>query len=271
MAELLYGAPAADEVRKRALELIEPLGLRPLLAIVRSGTDPDDLAYEKGIRAACAKCGVDVWTAELPAYVPEDTLVHAVHRIGRDEAVHGVIVMCPRQYDRGLIAAAIGRAKDVDGAGYNEGGHFTPCTAEAVMEILDHYGVECAGKKATVVGRGAVTGAPIAALLSDRGAEVSVCHSRTENSDEVCREADILVTTAGKAGLIGENHMRPGQVVIDVGINPAPDGKLCGDVDFAAAQRVAAAVTPVPGGVGAVTPYILALHTARAAAERKKL
>lgn len=147
MAELLYGAPAADEVRKRALELIEPLRLRPLLAIVRAGTDPDDLAYEKGIRAACAKCGVDVWTAELPAYVPEDTLVHAVHRIGRDEAVHGVIVMCPRQYDRGLIAAAIGRDKDVDGAGNEEGGHFTPCTAEAVMEILDHYGVECAGKK----------------------------------------------------------------------------------------------------------------------------
>lgn len=271
MAQLLYGAPVADEVRAQALELIRPLGLRPLLAVVRTGADPDDRTYEKSIRAACAKCGVDVWTAELPAFAPQDALVRAARRIGRDEAIHGVIVMCPRQYDLGLIAAAVGRDKDVDGAGFAEGGVFVPCTAEAVAALLDYYGVECAGKKVTVVGRGAVTGAPAAALLADRGADVSVCHSRTENPAELCREADILVCTAGRAGLIGADRMRPGQVIVDVGINLSPEGKLCGDCDFDAARRIAAAVTPVPGGVGAVTPYLLALHTARAAAERRKL
>lgn len=271
MAKILYGAPVAQEIRGRISELIEPLGLRPLLAVVRAGSDADDTAYEKGLRAVCKKCGVDVWTAELPAFVPQEVLVRAVHRVGRDEAISGVIVMCPRQYDRGLIAAAIGRDKDVDGVGFEEGGVFAPCTAEAVLELLDHYGVECAGKKVTVVGRGAVSGAPAAALLADRGADVYVCHSKTEDPETLCRSADILVCTAGKAGLIGKSRLRPGQVVVDVGINPAPDGTLVGDVVFSQAEEIAAAVTPVPGGVGAVTPYILALHTARAAAERRKL
>ena len=202
MAQLLYGAPVADEVCAQALELIRPLGLRPLLAVVRAGADPDDRAYEKSIRAACAKCGVDVWTAELPAFAPQDALVRAVHRIGRDEAIHGVIVMCPRQYDLGLIAAAVGRDKDVDGAGFAEGGVFVPCTAEAVAALLDYYGVECAGKKVTVVGRGAVTGAPAAALLADRGADVSVCHSRTENPAELCRRADIITPNITEASLL---------------------------------------------------------------------
>lgn len=271
MAEKLYGAPAAEELRHRALEYAEPLKLRPVLAVVRTGADPDDAAYEKSLRAACAKCGVEVWTAELPAFAPQDVLVRAAHRIGRDAAVHGVIVMCPRQYDRGLIAAAIGRDKDVDGAGFAEGGRFAPCTAQAVLELLDYYGIDPAGKNAVVVGRSAVAGAPCAALLEARGAEVSVCHSKTPEPAALCRAADILVCTAGRAGLIGAERMRPGQIIVDVGINVGPDGHICGDADGGAAERIVSAYTPVPGGVGAVTPYVLALHTAQAAAERTRL
>ena len=271
MAEKLYGAPVAEELRTRTMEYTEPLKLRPVLAIFRTGADADDVSYERSLRAACSKCGEDVWTAELPAFAPQDALVRAVHRIGRDKDVDGVIVMCPRQYDRGLIAAAIGRGKDVDGAGYEEGGAFVPCTAQAVMETLDFYGVEPAGKNVVVIGRSAVSGAPAAALLTERGARVTVCHTGTDEPEKLCRQADILVCTAGKAGLVDAERMKAGQVIIDVGINVAPDGSVCGDVIAADAERIAAAYTPVPRGVGAVTPYVLALHVAQAAAERKKL
>jgi methylenetetrahydrofolate dehydrogenase (NADP+)/methenyltetrahydrofolate cyclohydrolase len=266
MTKLLYGAPAADGVRGEAAGLAASLGFAPALAIVRTGSEPDDLAYEKSIRAACAKCGVEVFTAELPGYTPQDVLVSSVRRVAGDRAVHGVIVMCPRQYDLGLLGAAIGPDKDVDGMGYMEGrGAFAPCTAESVLSVLDFYGIECAGRRVTVVGRGALAGAAAAMLLEDRGAVVSVCHRGTENPEELCRSAEILVCAAGKAGLIGRSRLSPGQTVVDVGINVLPGGGVCGDVDMDAARDLVAAVTPVPGGVGAVTPYILALHTALAA------
>ena len=268
-AALLRGAPAAQAVKAQAIDICSALSKPPVLAIVRTGSEADDLAYEKGIRGACAKCGVTVWTAQLPAYVPQDVLVRSVHRIGLDPSVDGVIVMCPRQYDAGLIGSAIGAKKDVDGMSFAEGGAFAPCTAAAVMEIISHYHISCTGKKVTVVGRGALTGAPIAKLLCDAGAVVSVCCRATENPQALCRGADILVSAAGKAGLIGADRLSPGQTVIDVGINPAPGGGICGDVDPLAAE-IPAALTPVPGGVGAVTPYILALHTAQAAQNRGK-
>ncbi len=271
MTRLLYGAPAADAVKAQTAHIVEELGFSPVLAILRAGEEPDDLAYERSVRKICAKCGVDVYTAVLPGYVPQDALVKAAHKLGQDPGVHGVIVMCPRQYDFGLIGAAIGPDKDVDGMNFAAGSAFAPCTAAAVMAMLDCYGVELPGRKVTVIGRGALVGAPIATLMSDRGCEVSVCHRGTPDPEMLCKNAEILVAAVGRAGFVAGSRLSAGQIVIDVGINVLENGMLCGDVDMAAARDTVDAITPVPGGVGAVTPYILALHTAKAAQKLQKM
>lgn len=225
----------------------------------------------------CEKAGVSVRRYLLPRDCAGEQLMGMLEEINADGSIHGCLLLRPLE-DRGLEEAAcalLDPRKDVDGmtraslAGVfaRTGEGYPPCTAQACVELLDHYGVEPAGKRVAVVGRSLVVGRPLAMLLQARDATVTMCHSRTADLPSVCREAEILIAAAGSAGLIGPGCVSPGQIVLDVGVNAGPDGALVGDVDFAAVEPVAGAVTPVPGGVGAVTAAVLAKHVV-AAAER---
>ena len=277
MARLWKGAPVAAALSERVAAQVERLkqrGVSPALAIVRVGQRPEDLSYERGALKRCEMVGITVKQFILPDTVELTELLHIVEAINQDAAIHGCLLFrpLPRHLDEAAVCAALAPSKDVDGitagslAGVFAGSGFPPCTAQACLEILDYYGYELTGKRAVVVGRSLVIGKPAAMLLLQRNATVTLCHTRTADLAAECRRADVLIAAAGKAGMLGVSHIAPGQAVIDVGINLDADGMLVGDVDFAAAEPVADAVTPVPGGVGAVTTSVLARHVAEAAA-----
>lgn len=279
MADLLKGAPVAKaltaELAARA-RVLRAAGCVPTLAIIRAGEREDDLSYERGALKRCEKVGIEVRRILLPADATQEQLMSAIAEVNRDDGVHGCLMFrpLPAGFDEDAAAAALDPAKDVDSmtpasllttlSGRGEG--FAPCTAEAVLAILDHYGVELDGAKVAVVGRSLVIGRPVAAMLTARNATVTTCHTHTRDLAAECRAADIVVAAAGRSRTIGADAVRAGQTVIDVGINwDEAAGKLVGDVDFEAAEHVVDAITPVPGGVGAVTTAILAKHVIEAA------
>lgn len=279
MADLLKGAPVAaaitEDVAARAAALLAQ-GVTPTLAVVRVGEREDDLSYERAALRRCGKAGIAVKRFALPADCSQSDLMAVVAGVNADEGVHGCLMFrpLPSTLDEDAACEAIDPAKDVDGVTREslatlisgQGAGFAPCTAEAVLALLDHYGVELEGARATVVGRSLVIGKPVAMMLQRRHATVTMCHTRTRDLAAECRRADVLVAAAGHAGAVAAEGISPGQVVVDVGINwDGGAGKLVGDVDFAAAEQVAAAVTPVPGGVGAVTTAVLARHVVEAA------
>ena len=278
MADLLKGAPAAaaltERVAARSAALRER-GVEPVLAIVRVGAREDDLSYERAAMKRCERAGVGARRFELPGDCSQDELMAVVREVNDDPGIHGCLMFrpLPRHLDEGAAARALDPAKDVDGitpsslAGVFSGGDgFAPCTAEAVLVLLDHYGCALEGARATVVGRSLVIGRPVAMLLQRRNATVTMCHTRTRDLAGECRRADVVVVAAGHAGTVGAACASPGQVVVDVGINwDESAGRLVGDVDFDAVEPVVAALTPVPGGVGAITTAVLADHTVTAA------
>jgi methylenetetrahydrofolate dehydrogenase (NADP+) / methenyltetrahydrofolate cyclohydrolase len=244
-------------------------GRQPRLAVVTATSDEASAWYVRSIANTAAKVGI---ACDVYATVAED-ITATLTRLAGNPEVHGVILQTPLPGDARLadIATAIPTAKDVDGASPESLGRlmaglaaFAPATAEAVLALLDHYQVELRGRHAVVVGRSVVVGKPAAHLLLGRDATVTICHSRTADLPAITRQADVLVVAAGRPGLIGTEHVSPGTVVIDVGTNATPDGGLAGDVDPAVAE-VAAALTPVPGGVGPVTTALLLRHVAQAA------
>ncbi len=278
MAQLFKGAEvtaALNEKLKADVEALKAQGVVPTLGIVRVGERPDDLSYEKGATKRCETIGVAVEKFVLPEDVTQEELLALIGKINGDSKIHGVLIFrpLPRQIDDDAVRAALSPDKDVDGitdgslvgvfAGNQQG--FPPCTPQACIEILDHFGVDCTGKKAVVVGRSLVVGKPAAMMLIKKNATVTVCHTKTADMPAVCREADILIVAAGRAGVVGREYVREGQIVIDVGINVNAQGKLCGDVDFAAVEPVVGAITPVPGGVGTVTTSVLVGHVVQAA------
>ncbi len=278
MAQILKGAPvveAMNEAISREAAALKTQGVEPTLAMVRVGEREDDIAYERGATKRCEKVGVAVRQVLLPADVSQDDLIQAIQALNRDEKVHGVLLFrpLPRHINDDAVRNALAPQKDIDGitdlslAGVfaNTDTGFAPCTAQACMEILEHYGIGLTGKKAVVVGRSLVVGKPAAMMLLARNATVTVCHTRTVDMPAVCRDAEILIVSAGRAGIIDKNYFSPGQIVIDVGINVKEDGSLCGDVNFADAEAVVEAVTPVPGGVGTVTTSVLVKHVVEAA------
>ena len=279
MAEILKGAPVAAALNEKTAALAAQLrgrGVTPTLAILRIGEQPGDLSYERGTIKRCAEVGIEVKTTALPTDVGQETLMEALQALNRDPGVHGILVFrpLPAPLDEEAVRRALAPEKDVDGvtdgslAGVfcNTPTGFTPCTAQAVMELLAYYRIPCAGRRAAVLGRSLVVGRPAALLLTHENATVTLCHSRTQDLPRIAREADILVVCTGKAQGVGRDCFRPGQTVIDVGIHRGgPNGSLCGDVDFEQASQIADAVTPVPGGVGAVTTAVLVSHVAEAA------
>ena len=279
MAELLKGGPVAraitEDLASRAAAL-RAAGVTPRLAIVRVGEREDDLSYERGALKRCEKVGIEAKQVLLPGDCSQEELLHVVQELNDDASVHGVLLFrpLPDQLDEAEVARSLDPAKDVDCmtpssllhtlADMGEG--FAPCTAEAVLAILDHYEVPLGGARVAVVGRSLVIGKPVSLMLQARNATVTMCHTRTRDLASELKRADVIVAAAGHAGTVGAECVAPGQVVVDVGINwDEQAGKLVGDVDFDAAEPVVAAITPVPGGVGAVTTSILAKHVIESA------
>jgi methylenetetrahydrofolate dehydrogenase (NADP+)/methenyltetrahydrofolate cyclohydrolase len=269
-------AAVRERVRAEVAELVAGGARPPALATVLVGEDPASQIYVRNKRRACEEAGIRSLHHELPAAASEDELLDLVVGLGFDEEVDGILVQLPvpDQIDPDRIVAAIDPAKDVDGLTPTNAGllahgmpGLVPCTPAGVIELLRHEGVELAGAEAVVVGRSKLVGVPVARLLLGADATVTVCHSRSRDLDAVCRRADLLVAAVGVPRLLGEAAVKPGAVVIDVGMNRAEDG-LCGDVDFEAVAPIAAAITPVPGGVGPMTIAMLLVNTLAAARAR---
>ena len=281
MALLLKGGQAAAAMNEKTAARVAALtaaGVVPTLAVVRMGAREDDLSYERGVMNRCAKLGIQVKPYLLEADASQDRLLAVLGEINQDSSIHGCLIFrpLPAQIDDKAVRSTLAPEKDVDGitdaslAGVftGSGVGYAPCTAQACVEILDHYGIPLEGKRATVVGRSLVVGKPAAMLLDRKNATVTICNSRTRNLPEICRSADVLVVAMGKQGAIGGDCVAPGQVVVDVGIHTDENGKLCGDVRFAEAEPVVEAITPVPGGVGAMTTSVLAAHVVEAAEKK---
>lgn len=276
-AQRIEGKPLAAAVKQRVALEVEQLkqrGIRPCLAVILVGEDPASQVYVAGKERDCAQCGMESRRYRLPADTTQAALLELLAQLAADREVHGILVQLPlpAQIDEQTVIAAIPPEKDVDGFTPVNLGRmligqpcFVPCTPAGCLEMIASTGVSLDGKHAVVVGRSNIVGKPAAVLLLQRNATVTVCHSRTKDLADHCRRADVLVAAVGKAGFITGDMVKPGAVVIDVGINRGADGKLCGDVDFAAASEKASFITPVPGGVGLMTRAMLMENTLRAA------
>ena len=269
----LRGMPAAKAILgdlQVRVDRLKEKGLEPKLTVVRVGVREDDLSYERGIYKRFEGVGAKVETIEFPLSVTQEELEKVIVSLNEDASVHGVLLFrpLPKTLDEIRIKSLLAEEKDVDCltsandahlfAGDKKG--YPPCTPQAVMEILDYYDINLTGKKVTVVGRSMVVGKPVAMLLLAKNATVTICHTKTENLQEECRNADIIVACAGVPRMITSDFVREGQVVIDVGIHVVDD-KLCGDVDYDSVSEIVDAITPVPGGVGSVTTTVLLKHT----------
>lgn len=277
--ELLKGLPVANAINEKLMEQVKSIeGPLPHLAIIRVGERPDDCSYERGAVKKMDKVGVRCTTYTFDADIDNETFQAEFDKINENPDIDGILMLrpLPKQLDEKQIENKIDPRKDLDGisplnlakvyAGDESG--YAPCTAEAVIEMLDYAGIDIKGKRVTVVGRSLVIGKPVSMLLMKRNATVTVCHTKTVDMAGTCKNAEILVAAAGSARMIKKEYVADGAVVIDVGINVDDEGSLCGDVDFDAISDIAAAATPVPGGVGSVTTSVLAKHLVKAAMAR---
>lgn len=263
----------AEDAKER-VRILQEHGITPKLTVVRVGAREDDLAYEKGLTKRFSSVGAVTEIIECEYDISQEKLEQIIDKLNQDEFVHGILVFCPlpKHLDEGKIRNRINSQKDVDCLTSLNCAHvfaqdeqgFSPCTPQAVMELLKFYELPLSGKKAVVVGRSMVVGKPLAMMLLKENATVTICHTRTQKLEEECQKADYIFACAGSAKMIKSPCMKEGQILIDVGINYA-DGKLCGDIDYDAAQEIVCAATPVPGGVGSVTTSVLLKHTIQSA------
>lgn len=282
MAQILKGKEVADalsEVVCAQVTALKEKGIQPTLAIVRAGENPSDISYEKGALKRAEKTGVQVRQYIYEESISQEKFLAEIEAMNQDPAIHGVLIFrpLPDQIDDEAVRAALLPEKDVDGitegslAGVFTGTHrgYAPCTARACIELLNHYDIDLTGKKTAVLGRSLVIGKPVAMMAMEKNATVTVCHSRTgrEQMEAICRESDVLIAAMGRAAMVDAGFIKDGQIVLDVGINVNEEGKLCGDVNFDSAEPQAGAITPVPGGIGAVTTAVLMLQTVEAAAK----
>lgn len=276
-AAIIDGKKLAAAVKAEAAAEVQQLkeqGVVPCLAVLLVGEDPASQVYVRGKANDCAECGIESRVIRLDAATTQEELLAQIEALAADDAVHGILVQLPlpAHIDEAAVIAAIPPEKDVDGFTPVNAGRlltgepcFAPCTPAGCLRMIRSTGMDITGKRAVVVGRSNIVGKPAALLLLAENATVTVCHSRTQNLADICREADILVAAVGRQGFITGDMIKPGAVVIDVGINRGADGKLHGDVDFAAASEKAAFITPVPGGVGLMTRAMLMKNTVAAA------
>ena len=277
-ATRLEGPAVAEAISEDVMNRVTALaaqGVTPCLGILRVGERPDDLSYERGACRRAEVTGIAVRHLVFDEGVTTEELVEAVEATNADDSVHGLLILrpLPAHIDEERVCNALAAYKDVDACGERSlgtlftggDGAFAPCTAQASIEILDHYGIEIAGRRALVIGRSLVIGKPLSMLLLDRNATVTIAHSRTVGLEALTREADIVVACVGRAAMVGADHVAPGQTLIDVGIKVANDGSLVGDIAFDEVIDVVDAVTPVPRGVGSVTTSVLCKHVVQAA------
>lgn len=289
MAKLLLGKEVTDalnanlSVRSAALR---EKGITPMLAMIRIGEDPSDLSYERGAKKRAETVGVLVQNHVLDTSVSKEEVLALIDQLNADDAIHGVLLLRPLPAHlkdaENEICNRLDPRKDVDcmthlsNAGVFEGRKdlgFAPCTPAACMEILEHYGIDCTGKSAVVIGRSLVVGKPAAMMLMERNATVTVCHTKTQNTAELCRAADIIISAAGVLNSLTKDFVRPGQIIIDVSINwdaHKPNsrgtlGAIAGDAQFEEVAPIVDAITPIPGGVGSVTTSVLMKHVIEAA------
>ena len=280
-AKIIDGKILAAEVKACAAQAVrflqERYGITPCLAVLLVGDDPASQVYVRGKANDCEACGIESRVIRLPAGTTQAELLARLGTLAADSAVHGILVQLPlpRHIDPAAVIEAIPPEKDVDGFTPVNAGRlltgepcFAPCTPAGCLRMIEAAGVELDGKHAVVVGRSNIVGKPAALLLMQKNATVTVCHSHTRDLAAVCRTADVLIAAVGKAGFITADMVKPGAVVIDVGINRGADGKLHGDVDFAPVSEIASCITPVPGGVGLMTRAMLMLNTVQAAAPK---
>ena len=277
LAKIIDGKSLAAAVRasqKSAIDALAARGVRPGLAAILAGDDPASRVYVRNKARACEETGVRSEVHAFPDDVTEAALLERVAQLNADPLVHGILVQLPlpRHLDSSRVLAAVSPSKDVDGFhAVNLGAllqgrpGFVPGTPAGVMRLLEHAAVPLAGKNATIVGRSTIVGKPLALLLLQKDATVTICHSKTRDLAATTKQADILIAAVGRAKLITAGMVKPGACVIDVGINRLADGKLCGDVDFESVRAVAGSITPVPGGVGPMTVAMLIVNTIRAA------
>lgn len=277
MAKIIDGkavsASVKEAVAKEAAALKEK-GISVGLAVVIVGNDPASRVYVNNKKKACAACGIESYEYALPEETTEEELLALVEKLNGDPAVNGILVQLPlpRQIDEHRIIEAISPKKDVDAFHAVNVGKimigdfdFLPCTPSGCMDLIDSTGVPVEGKRCVVIGRSNIVGKPMAMLLLHRNGTVTICHSKTKDLKEICREADILVAAVGRPNFVTADMVKEGAVVIDVGMNRLENGKLCGDVDFEGVSKVAGWITPVPGGVGPMTIATLMRNTLTAA------
>lgn len=276
----LDGKALAAKIKERVRAEAESLPRKPGLAVVLVGNDPASRVYVTSKRKDCEECGFYSEEYALLEDTAQEELLELVEALNARADIDGILVQLPlpKHLDEEAVIQAIDPAKDVDGFHPMNAGNlligrpgFLPCTPAGVMDLLDEYGIDPAGKRAVVVGRSNIVGKPMALLLLRRNATVTVCHSRTPDLAENCRQADILIAAVGRRGLITADMVKEGAVVVDVAMNRDENGKLCGDVDFAAVAEKAAYLTPVPGGVGPMTRAALMENTILAAKQRQNL
>ncbi len=278
MAQILSGKEVVAAIKEKMLADVAELnakGITPTLGIIRVGERGDDIMYEKGATTRCKSVGVAVKNYLLSETVTQDELLAVIDEVNKDKSVHGVLLFrpLPKHIDDETVRNALAAEKDVDGiTDLSMAGVFTladkgypPCTAAACIEILDHFGIDVKGKRVAVVGRSLVVGKPVAIMLLAKHATVTICHTRTVDMASTCKNAEIIIACAGKAGLVGTDCLAEGQVVVDVGINYDAQGNFLGGDVVNEAQEIVAAVTPVPGGVGTVTTSVLVKHVIEAA------
>jgi len=277
MAIILDGKAVSEKRLELLKEAIGESGLYPRLATVIAGSDPASQMYVRMKHRACERVGIGSIGIEIPAEATTEKVIEAITRLNQDTEINGILIQLPlpKQIDPDRVIAAVKTEKDVDGFHPTNLGllmsgkpRFAPCTPKGIMTLLAEYKIPVAGTRAVVAGRSIDVGRPMAALLTNADATVTICHSRTRDLPAELRQADILVSAVGKAHFITPGMVKPGAVVIDVGINQL-NGKLVGDVDFDAVKDVASAITPVPGGVGPMTIATLMENTFAAAATRK--
>ncbi len=281
MAKQLLGkevTASLNEVIKADAEKLRESGIVPTLAIIRVGENESDISYERGATKRCELLSVDCKKYLLPSDVSQDELLKVIDEVNNDDSIHGVLLFrpLPKHLDSTVIENALAPEKDVDcmtdgsmgGVFIGKDIGYPPCTPQACIEILDHYGIDCTGKNVAVIGRSLVVGKPVAMMLMKKNATVTICHTRTVDMPSITREADILIVAAGRAGVVTKDYVSKGQIVIDVGINVNEEGKLCGDVAYDEVEPIVEAITPVPGGVGSVTTSVLVKHVVEAAKKR---
>jgi len=269
-----------EELAKK-VQLLAAEGLRPKLGIIRVGARPEDISYEKGIMKNCESIGISCEVTVLSDDISNEDFMKALEAANSDRSINGILVFrpLPAHIDEDRARNMINPAKDIDCMNpYNlakvfegDDSGFEPCTPAAVMEIIRFFGINLQGENVAVIGRSMVVGKPLSMMLLKENATVTICHSRTKDISSIVSRADIVVAALGKARAVGADYIKPGAVVIDVGVNGAPEGGICGDVDFEKVKDIASKITPVPGGVGAVTTLMLLKHVVEAAQQGSAL